>query len=67
VFFCDETGTFAAADARTGKPLWHFDLNQPWHASPMTYEVDGRQYIAVAAGSNFIAFALNTGDNLNLH
>jgi alcohol dehydrogenase (cytochrome c) len=67
VFFCDETGTFAAADAKSGKPLWHFDLNQPWHASPMTYEVDGRQYIAVAAGSNFIAFALNTGDNINLH
>ncbi len=67
VFFCDETGTFAAADATTGKPLWHFDLNQSWHASPMTYEVDGRQYIAVAAGSNFIAFALNTGDNVNLH
>jgi alcohol dehydrogenase (cytochrome c) len=67
IFFCDESGTFAAADAKSGKLLWHFDLNQSWHASPMTYMVDGRQYIAVASGSNFIAFALNAGDYVNLH
>jgi alcohol dehydrogenase (cytochrome c) len=58
VFLCDESGAFAAADAKSGKLLWHFYINQPWHASPMTYSVDGKQYIAVAAGSNFISFAL---------
>jgi alcohol dehydrogenase (cytochrome c) len=58
IFFCDESGAFAAADARSGKLLWHFYTNQPWHASPMTYAVDGKQYVAVAAGSNFISFAL---------
>lgn len=58
VFFCDESGALAAADARSGKLLWHFYTNQPWHASPMTYAVDGKQYVAVAAGSSFIAFAL---------
>ncbi len=58
IFFCDEAGAFAAADAKSGKLLWHFYTNQPWHASPMTYAVDSKQFIAVAAGSNFISFAL---------
>jgi alcohol dehydrogenase (cytochrome c) len=58
IFFCDEAGAFAAADAKSGKLLWHFYTNQPWHASPMTYAVDGKQFVAVAAGSNFISFAL---------
>jgi PQQ-dependent dehydrogenase (methanol/ethanol family) len=58
VFYCDDSGAFAAVDARNGKPLWSFQANQGWHASPMTYMVEGRQYVAVAAGSNIIAFAL---------
>ncbi len=58
VFFSDEAGAFAAADAKSGKLLWHFYTNQPWHASPMTYAVDGKQYVAVASGANFISFAL---------
>jgi len=58
VFYCDDSGAFAAVDARNGKPLWNFHTNQPWHASPMTYMVEGKQYMAVAAGSNIIAFAL---------
>lgn len=58
VFFCDDSGAFAAADAKSGKPLWNFHTNQSWHASPMTYAIDGKQYLAVAAGSNVIAFAL---------
>ena len=47
-----------AVDASTGKPLWQFQANQTWKASPMTYMFDGKQYIAVASGSNIIAFAL---------
>jgi PQQ-dependent dehydrogenase (methanol/ethanol family) len=58
VFYCDDSGAFAAVDARNGKPLWSFQANQGWHASPMTYMVEGRQYVAVAAGSNILAFAL---------
>ena len=58
VFFGDDSGAFAAVDAKTGKPLWHFHTNEPWHASPMTYAVDGKQYVAVASGPNIIAFAL---------
>ncbi len=58
VFLCDDSGAFAAVDAKTGKPLWHFHTSQSWRASPMTYMVDGKQYVAVAAGSNIIAFGL---------
>jgi PQQ-dependent dehydrogenase (methanol/ethanol family) len=58
IFFCDDSGAFAAADAKSGKLLWHFHTNQKWHASPMAYAVDGNEYVAVAAGSNIIAFAL---------
>jgi alcohol dehydrogenase (cytochrome c) len=58
VFFCDESGALAAADAKSGALVWHFHINQQWHASPMTYAVDGKQYVAVEAGSNVISFAL---------
>jgi alcohol dehydrogenase (cytochrome c) len=58
VIFCEESGALMAADAKTGKPLWSFQANQLWKASPMTYMFDGKQYIAVASGSNIIAFSL---------
>ena len=58
LFFGDDSGAFAALDARSGEPLWHFGGNVRWHASPMTYIAESRQFIAVAAGSNIVAFAL---------
>ena len=58
VFFGENGGAFMAADATTGKPLWEFPTNQVWKASPMTYMFDHKQYIAVAAGANILAFAL---------
>jgi alcohol dehydrogenase (cytochrome c) len=58
VFFGNDDGSFSAADARTGKPLWRFDANQNWRASPMTFAVDGKQYITIAGGSNVMVFAL---------
>jgi alcohol dehydrogenase (cytochrome c) len=58
VIFGEESGALMAADAVTGTPLWSFPTNQNWHASPMTYSMDGRQYIAVEAGSNIIAFGI---------
>jgi alcohol dehydrogenase (cytochrome c) len=58
VIFGAESGTLSAADATTGKLLWSFPANYQWKASPMTYEFDGRQFIAVASGPNIIAFAL---------
>jgi len=58
VFFGEDSGALMAADASTGKPLWSFQTSQLWKASPMTYQFDNRQLIAVAAGQNIIAFGL---------
>ena len=58
VIFSDDSGALAAADARTGLPLWSFQTSQVWKSSPMTYVFDNRQYIAAAAGSSIIAFGL---------
>jgi PQQ-dependent dehydrogenase (methanol/ethanol family) len=61
VFFGESSGGFAAVDARTGKYLWHFETNHFIKASPMTYEVDDRQYVAIASGGNVLSFALQDG------
>jgi alcohol dehydrogenase (cytochrome c) len=59
VFYGDSSGgAFVAADAKTGTPLWHFTSGQSWKAGPMTYAIDGRQYVAVAAGPTIISFVL---------
>ena len=58
VFYGETGGTFAAVDATSGRTLWRFDGNAPWKASPMTYMVNGRQYVAIASGNNILSFAL---------
>src|SRR5437667_2401246 len=58
LFFGDDAQSFEALDAQNGKPLWHFNTGQEMSASPMTYAVDGKQYVAVAAGSDVLSFAL---------
>jgi len=58
VFFADDTDSFEAVDAETGNALWHFNTGQSFSASPMTYAVDGVQYVAISAGSDVFSFAL---------
>jgi PQQ-dependent dehydrogenase (methanol/ethanol family) len=58
VFYGDDSGAFVAADAKTGKPLWHFNTGGVWKAGPMTYMVEGKQYVAVAAASTILSFGL---------
>src|SRR6202047_4672634 len=58
VFFGDDAQSFEAVDARTGTPLWHFNTGQDFGASPMSYAVLDKQYVAVAAGSDIFSFAL---------
>jgi PQQ-dependent dehydrogenase (methanol/ethanol family) len=58
VFYGETGGGFAAVDAKSGKTLWTIHGNQPWRGCPMTYMLNGRQYIAVASGSNILTFAL---------
>ena len=58
VLFGDDANAFEAADGLTGKSLWHFNMGQSPHASPISYAVDGKQYFAIAAGNDLFAFAL---------
>jgi len=56
-------GTFAAYDADNGDALWQYQSDSAVLAGPMTYELDGEQYIAVAQGSGGTVM-LTIGDNL---
>jgi alcohol dehydrogenase (cytochrome c) len=58
VFFGDDSQSFEAVDAASGKPLWHFNTGQTISSSPMTYSVRGKQYVAIAAGNDIFSFAL---------
>ncbi|MFY9980555.1 MAG: PQQ-binding-like beta-propeller repeat protein, partial [Candidatus Sulfotelmatobacter sp.] len=58
VFFGDDADSFEAIDAQNGKPLWHFNTGQEISAPPMSYAVGGKQYVAIAAGSDVFSFAL---------
>jgi alcohol dehydrogenase (cytochrome c) len=49
-FTGDAEGFFTAYDADDGKILWTFQCGSGHHASPVTYMLDGRQYIAVCVG-----------------
>ncbi len=51
-------GTVAAWNAANGQPLWRFNTNTTMAASPMSYAIDGRQFIAISAGNTVYAFAL---------
>src|SRR6266536_2768841 len=53
VFAGEGNGNFDAYDAKTGDRLWQFQTGAGANAPPVTYEVDGQQYVAVAAGGNF--------------
>ena len=52
------SGYFQALDARTGDLLWKANLGGQLVNGPMTYAVDGRQYVAVIAGNALSSFAL---------
>ena len=58
VFAATAEGQFIALDARTGRPLWNFRIGGPITASPISYAVDGQQFVAVSAGNMVYSFAL---------
>jgi alcohol dehydrogenase (cytochrome c) len=49
--------TFVALDANTGRELWRVDTGAMVRAAPVTYSVDGSQYITVAAGNDLLTFS----------
>ena len=58
VFSGTDEGNFFALDALSGKPLWQFYMGHSARSNPVSYEVDGKQYIFVTAGNAYIAFTL---------
>lgn len=58
VFVGTREGNLIALDAKTGKFLWRFQTGATIAASPMSYAVDGKQFIAIAAGGVLYSFAL---------
>lgn len=63
VFTGEGNGYFDAFDASTGKQLWRYKAEYGVNAPPVSYAVNGKQYIAVAAGGNKI-FGYPTGDEI---
>jgi alcohol dehydrogenase (cytochrome c) len=57
VFGGDVAGKFKAYDTATGKVLWETDLGAPVSGYPISYAVDGRQYVAVTTGQSLVAGA----------
>ena len=58
LFYGDPSGDVEALDERNGKVLWHFPTNGINKASPITYMVGGKQFVALAAGPNILCFGL---------
>jgi alcohol dehydrogenase (cytochrome c) len=58
VFAASRDGNIIALDARTGTHLWHVQTGGDLNASPMSYAVGGRQYVAISAGNMLFSFAL---------
>ena len=53
VFAGEGNGNFNAYNATTGEKLWSFQAGAGVNSAPMSFTLDGKQYIAVAAGGNF--------------
>jgi alcohol dehydrogenase (cytochrome c) len=58
VFTGDAEGNIIALEAASGKPLWHFQMGGAVYAAPIAFAVDGKEYVAIAAGSAVYAFGL---------
>ena len=51
-FFGEGNGNFNALDSKTGKKLWSFNCSAGANAQPVSYQVRGKQYIAMGCGGN---------------
>jgi alcohol dehydrogenase (cytochrome c) len=58
VFFGDDDNHIVAVDARNGQHLWHYNVGQPLFSSPITFSVDGRQYITLSTQTDIFTFGL---------
>jgi alcohol dehydrogenase (cytochrome c) len=58
LFTGDPNGNFIAYDPATGNALWHTHLPSTVSNGPMTFELDGKQYLVVGAGDSLYAFTV---------
>ncbi len=58
VFGSSKDGNLVAVDSSTGKLLWHYQTGAEIQSSPISYRVDGKQYIAIASNSVLLTFGL---------
>ena len=59
LLFTSNGNNFIAFEPTNGKILWHASLTASPSNGPITYEIDGKQYVLVAAGDTLFAFTLN--------
>ena len=55
---------FRAFDIETGEELWKASLPTAGMANPMSYEINGRQFVVIAAGGHFFLYRRNMGDHV---
>jgi alcohol dehydrogenase (cytochrome c) len=58
IFAGDEDGYLMALNSRTGKLLWRVNTGNRLVTSPITYELDGKQYVSMPSGAALLTFAL---------
>jgi alcohol dehydrogenase (cytochrome c) len=58
VFFGDDDGHLVAVDGKSGKHLWHYYMGENMYASPIVYEANGKQHVAIASATSIFSFAL---------
>ena len=58
IFTGDAQGNVMALRTSDGKTLWHAGQGQSMQSSPITYELDGRQYVLTSGGGVMFAWAL---------
>jgi len=58
LFSGSRDGSFYALDARDGKLLWQTNLGPSVAAGPMSYAVNGKQYVSIAVGNSLFTFGL---------
>jgi len=59
IFGGDTNGRFRAFDQRSGRVLWEINLGSPISGYPVSFAVDGKQYVAVSTGSSLTAMGAN--------
>jgi PQQ-dependent dehydrogenase (methanol/ethanol family) len=58
LFAASEEGYLIALDARTGEELWHYQTGSRIASSPIAYQVDGKQTIAISTSTSLFTFCL---------